>query len=190
MKDSNKPEELNAYLTSYPSGQFKSLALARIAELQNGPSTTTRNLATGVDPATFTEDSNQLTEDQLGLDRGQRRDVQRRLNGLGFDTKVTGRFDEATREVLKRWQAARGYPSSGYLNKLQHKALLSEIVASTNSDDSSSSEDHPTRHHSSGGGGGERHYSHRGGGGGGGGGNPGAFMGGVIGGMMGGMLRH
>jgi len=190
VKDSNKPEELNAYLTSYPSGQFKSLALARIAELQNGPSTTTRNLATGVDPATFTEDSNQLTEDQLGLDRGQRRDVQRRLNGLGFDTKVTGRFDEATREVLKRWQAARGYPSSGYLNKLQHKALLSEIVASTNSDDSSSSEDHPTRHHSSGGGGGERHYSHRGGGGGGGGGDPGAFMGGVIGGMMGGMLRH
>src|SRR5438445_10835960 len=26
VKDSNKPEELNAYLTSYPNGQFKSLA--------------------------------------------------------------------------------------------------------------------------------------------------------------------
>ena len=33
VKESNKPEELNAYLTSYPNGQFKSLALARIAEL-------------------------------------------------------------------------------------------------------------------------------------------------------------
>ena len=186
VKDSNKPEELNAYLTSYPNGQFKSLALARIAELQNGPSTTTRNLAAGVDPATFTEDSNQLTEDQLGLDRGQRRDVQRRLNGLGFDTRVNGRFDEQTRAVIKRWQAARGYPSSGYLNKLQHKALLSEIVASTNSDDSSASDDHPRRHSSSGGSGGRRYY-HNGGGG---GGNPGAFMGGVIGGMMGGMFRH
>ena len=46
VKESNKPEELNAYLTSYPNGQFKSLALARIASLENGPSTTTRNLTT------------------------------------------------------------------------------------------------------------------------------------------------
>src|ERR1700681_2624037 len=38
IKDSNKPEELNAYLTNYPNGQFKSLALARIASLQDGPS--------------------------------------------------------------------------------------------------------------------------------------------------------
>src|ERR1700704_2032192 len=42
IKDSNKPEELNAYLTSYPNGQFKSLALARIASLESGPGTTTR----------------------------------------------------------------------------------------------------------------------------------------------------
>src|SRR5271169_754557 len=128
VKESNKPEELNAYLSSYPNGQFKSLALARIAALENGPSTTTRNL-TAVDPGTFTEEANQTTEDQIGLDKGQRRDVQRRLNGLGFDTKVTGKFDEETRAVITRWQAARGYPKTGYLNKLQHKALLSEIVA-------------------------------------------------------------
>ena len=55
--------------------------------------------------------------------------MQRRLTGLGFDTKVTGKFDQATRAVITRWQAARGYPKSGYLNKLQHKALLTEIVA-------------------------------------------------------------
>src|ERR1700730_18496488 len=79
VKESNKPEELNAYLSSYPNGQFKSLALARIAALENGPSTTTRNLTTGVDPATFNAEANQTTEDQIGLDRGQRRDVQRRL---------------------------------------------------------------------------------------------------------------
>src|SRR3982074_3401220 len=30
VKDSNKPEELNAYLTNYPNGTFKSIALARI----------------------------------------------------------------------------------------------------------------------------------------------------------------
>src|ERR1700716_1501134 len=72
IKDSNKPEELNAYLTSYPNGTFKSLALARIASLQDGPSTATRNLTTGIDPATFSEEADQTAADQLGLDKGQR----------------------------------------------------------------------------------------------------------------------
>ena len=151
----------------------------------------TRNLA-AVDPATYTEDATQLTEDQIGLDRGQRRDVQRRLTGIGFDTKVTGKFDDDTRAVIKRWQAARGYPSTGYLNKLQHKALLSEIVATTEATSSDESDSASSSRHrsSSGGGGGSRHYRSSGGGGGGGGGGPGAFMGGMIGGMMGGMMRH
>jgi uncharacterized caspase-like protein len=185
VKESNKKEELNAYLTAYPNGQFKALALARMAAIENGPSTTTRNISAGVDPATFTEDSSQVTEDQIGLDRGQRRDVQRRLNGLGFDTKVTGKFDDDTRSVIKRWQSARGYPSSGYLNKLQHKALLGEIVATSQT--SSSDGDGASRPRS--GGGGARH--HNGGGGGGGGANPGAaFIGGMMGGMMGGMFRR
>jgi peptidoglycan hydrolase-like protein with peptidoglycan-binding domain len=178
IKDSNKPEELNAYLTSYPNGQFKSLALARIVSLENGPSTTTRNLTTGVDPATFTADSNQTTEDQIGLDKGQRRDVQRRLTGLGFDIKANGKFDEDTRAVISRWQSARGYPKTGYLNKLQHKALLTEIVSATQTSSSDDSDDHPARHRSSGGGGG-RHYR-----GGGGGGGPGGFIGGVMGGLF------
>src|SRR5712672_2800108 len=92
VKESNKPEELNAYLSSYPNGQFRSLALARIASLENGPSTATRNLTGNIDPATFTEQASQTTEDQTGLDKGHRRDAQRRLTGLGFDTKLTGVF--------------------------------------------------------------------------------------------------
>ena len=192
IKDSKKPEELNAYLSSYPNGQFRSLALSRIASLEN-PGTTqvasnpsndsnpqTRNL-TSVDPATFNAESNQVTEDQIGLDKGQRRDVQRRLNGLGFDTKVNGKFDEETRAVIMRWQAARGYPKSGYLNQLQHKALLGEIISAQATSDEESSEGGSSRRHrsSGGGGGGGRHYR------GGGGPNPGAF----IGGMMGGLFR-
>ena len=182
IKDSNKPEELNAYLTSYPNGQFKTLALSRIASLENGPSTTTRNLTTGIDPATFNADSNQTTEDQIGLDKGQRRDEQRRLTGLGFDTKVTGKFDESTRTVITRWQAARGYPKTGYLNKLQHKALLTEIVSATTSASSSDGEDRPRRKSSGGGGGGGGQRQHSGGG------DP-AGAGRFIGGVMGGMLR-
>ncbi len=187
VKETNKPEELNAYLSAYPNGQFKALALARLAAIQNGPSTTTRNLNAGVDPATFTDDASQLTEDQIGLDKGQRRDVQHRLNGLGFDTKVTGAFNDETRTVLKRWQAARGYPSTGYLNKLQHKALISEIVASTSpsASDDSSDKRAPRRAAAPSGGGGGGGGGHRGGG------DPGAaFMGGVVGGMMGGMFRR
>jgi len=184
VKDSNKPEELNAYLSSYPNGTFKSLALARIASLQNGPSTTTRNLSTEIDPATFTQEADQTSEDQIGLDRNQRRDVQRRLTGLGFDVKATGKFDDETRTVIKRWQAVRGYPATGYLNKLQHKALISEIVSArvaSVDDNSSSSEDDPGHvRHGGGGGGGRRYYR------GGGGGGPGAFFGH----MMGGLFHH
>ena len=177
IKDSNKPEELNAYLTNYPNGTFKPLALARIAELQNGPSTTTRNLTTGIDPATFTTSADQLSEDQIGLDRSQRRDVQRRLTGLGFDVKATGKFDEATRAVIGRWQAARGYPQTGFLNTLEHKALVSEIVSTQiASSDDCVEEVHHSRH--SGGGGGRRSYR-------GGGGGPGALFGHM---MMGGLF--
>jgi uncharacterized caspase-like protein len=145
IKDSNKPEELNAYLTNYPNGQFRSLALSRVASLESGAkdAAATRNLSTGIDPATFKDEANQTTEDQIGLDKGQRRDVQRRLTGLGFDTKVTGQFDPSTRAVINRWQAARGYPKSGYLNKLQHKALLTEIVAAAPT--ASSEEERPKR---------------------------------------------
>ena len=105
--------------------------------------------------------------------------MQRRLNGLGFDTKVTGKFDDETRAVISRWQAARGYPKTGYLNKLEHKALLAEIVATTQTSSSDDSDDKPSR---------RRHGG--GGGGGGGGGRP--FRGGpggFIGGMMGGLFR-
>ena len=182
IKDSNKVEELNAYLTNYPNGTFKPIALARIASLQDGPSTTTRALTatSGLDPATFTEEGTLVTEDMLGLNKMQRRDVQRRLTGLGFDVKATGKFDEETRSVISRWQAARGYPKTGYLNALQHKALSTEILATrvaSFSDDSSDDEPRASRRRSGGGGGG-RNYRRSGGGG-----PPPIFR------MMGGMFR-
>ena len=178
IKDSNKTEELNAYLTNYPNGTFKAIALARIAALQDGPSNATRNLSAGagLDPATFTEEATLVTEDQLGLDRSQRRDVQRRLTGLGFDVKPTGRFDETSRAVIARWQAARGYPKTGYLNTLQHKALQSEILATRVASASDDSDDEPRVSRHRGGGGGGRSYRR-------GGGPPPIFR------MMGGMFR-
>ena len=143
-----------------------------------GPSATDRDLLASVDPATFAQEATQETEDQIGLDKGKRRDVQRRLTGLGFDTKVSGRFDGSTRAVIARWQAARGYPKTGFLNTLQHQALLTESIsaarASIGSNDKSD-DDRPARRR---GGGGAHH--HRSGGGG-----PGGLIGGVVGGLFG-----
>jgi peptidoglycan hydrolase-like protein with peptidoglycan-binding domain len=144
-----------------------------------GPSTTDRDLSASVDPAAFTDEATQKTEDQIGLDKRKRRDVQRWLTGLGFDTKVNGKFDASTRAVITRWQEARGYPRTGFLNTLQHNALLTESVSAAHASSSSSdtSDDDHLAHRR--GEGGARH--HRSGGGGG----PGGLIGGVVGGLFG-----
>jgi peptidoglycan hydrolase-like protein with peptidoglycan-binding domain len=144
------------------------LASANVANA--GPSTTDRDLVASVDPATVAYEATQETEDQIGLDKGKRRDVQRRLTRLGFDTKVNGRFDESTRAVITRWQAARGYPKTGFLDTLQHQALLTESISAAHA--SSGDDGRAARR----GGGGARH--HRSGG-------PGGLIGGVVGGLFG-----
>jgi len=139
-----------------------------------GPSTIDRDLLASADPAAFAQEATQETEDRIGLDKGKRRDVQRRLTGLGFDTKVNGRFDKSTRAVIARWQAARDYPKTGFLDPLQHQALLSESVSAAraslaNSDKSDDSR--PARRR-----GGGHHRSS---------GGPGGLIGGVVGGLFG-----
>ena len=142
-----------------------------------GLSTTTRHLSAAVDPATFTDEATRETEDQIGLDKGKRRDVQRGLTGLGFDTKANGKFDESTRSVITRWQGARGYPKTGFLNTLQHEALRTEIVSAAHASSSSSDksdDDHPAPRR----GGDSAHHSRNGGG-------PGGLIGGMMGGLFG-----
>ena len=104
--------------------------------------------------------------------------MQRRLTGVGLDTRATGKFDDNTRAVIKRWRASRSYPVIGYLNTLQHKALLGEIVSTrvASVDDSGGNDDDSGSRHYSRRGSGGRHY--RGGG-----------PGGPFGHMMGGMFR-
>jgi peptidoglycan hydrolase-like protein with peptidoglycan-binding domain len=143
-----------------------------------GPSTTIRDLSASLDPATAGDEANQETEDQIGLDKTKRRDVQRRLTRLGFDTKINGKFDESTRAVIARWQGARGYPKTGFLNTPQDKALLTESVAMANASSTSSDksdDDHLA--HRRGGGGAHHHRSGSGG--------PGGLIGGMVGGLFG-----
>ena len=117
-----------------------------------GPTMTARDLNASTDPAALTDEATQETEDRIGLDKRKRRDVQRRLTRLGFDTKANGKFDEKTRAVILRWQAARDYPATGFLNSPQHQALLSKSASTAQA----SVDDRPTRRRSA------RH--HRGGG--------------------------
>jgi peptidoglycan hydrolase-like protein with peptidoglycan-binding domain len=98
--------------------------------------------------------------------------VQRRLTRLGFDTRANGKFDASTRAVITRWQAARGYPKTGFLNALQHQALVTESVSTANAsirdNDKSGSTDRRARRH--------------------GGGGPVGAIGGVVGGVVGGIF--
>jgi hypothetical protein len=129
---------------------------------------------TSANPAVSTDEATQRTEDQIGLDREKRRDVQRWLTNLGFDTRVNGKFDASTRAVITRWQAARGYPKTGFLNTLQHQALLAEVVSKAQADAGSvNAEDTRPAHRP----GGARHRR--------GGGGPGGLIGGVVGGLFG-----
>ncbi|MGB8604932.1 peptidoglycan-binding domain-containing protein, partial [Bradyrhizobium sp.] len=99
--------------------------------------------------------------------------VQRWLTGLGFDTKVKGKFDESTRAVIARWQRTRGYPNSGFLNTLQHKALLTESVSAAHASSSGSGKSDDGDLARRRGGGGAHHHRSVGG--------PGGLIGGLFG---------
>lgn len=88
-----------------------------------GLSDTPREAAAPADTASTASEATQQTEDEIRLNKAKRRDVQRRLTRLGFDTKVNGTFDEQTRTAISRWQEEAGYPSTGFLDAGQNKAL-------------------------------------------------------------------
>jgi peptidoglycan hydrolase-like protein with peptidoglycan-binding domain len=131
-----------------------------------GLSTTPREVAS-IDTATLPDEASQETEDQLGLTKAKRREVQRRLAKLGFDSKINGKFDPPTRAAITRWQDEHGYPKTGFLNTAQHTALLEESSAAIESGKS------------------DRQDHHRGGGHARGIGGPIGAIGGAIGGLFG-----
>jgi hypothetical protein len=155
-----------------------------------GLSTADRDGAVSVEPVAYTDEasheatqatqeiaqeSTQASEDQIGLDKAGRRDVQRWLTGLGFDTRISGKFDDRTRAVIARWQDARGYPRTGFLDATQHQALMAENVSAAHADlgSDNASADHPAHRRD-----GSRHRP-------GGGGGPVGLIGGLVGGLFG-----
>jgi peptidoglycan hydrolase-like protein with peptidoglycan-binding domain len=111
------------------------LAIVASAHVANaGLSSTPREELAPTDTAIATDQATQETEDQIGLTKAKRRDVQRGLTRLGFDTKVNGKFDESTRAAIARWQEERGYPTTGFLNAPQHKVLTDAALEAGRSD--------------------------------------------------------
>jgi len=103
----NTPAAYNAYLQRYPQGAFAAIARERAAAPQPTP-----------------EEVAQANEDALNLDRDARRQVQRYLTILGYDTRgIDGIFGNGTRTAIRSWQAAQGVAVTGYLNAPQLAAL-------------------------------------------------------------------
>jgi uncharacterized caspase-like protein len=123
----NTKEGYNLYLDKYPRGQFAEMAKMKLAALSM-PGTQTSGVASpGPSQAELVAaEATQATEDALGLDRDAWRKVQQQLSALGFKTSADGKASDGTRRSIRAWQEKRKIYVSGYLNKLQHEALLAE----------------------------------------------------------------
>jgi len=129
VKGSKSADEYKAYIERYPNGTFSDLARSRIAGLNMPNAVAAGTGAAGADGEIKTAEANAASEDALGLDLDAWRTIQTRLTGLGFGTRgVNGQVGDGTRRAVSAWQSARGYPSGGYLNRLQREALLKEVI--------------------------------------------------------------
>jgi hypothetical protein len=75
-------------------------------------------------PAPLWVAADEASEEVLALTRAQRADVQRRLALAGFDPSgFDGVFGPRTREAIADFQAAWGFPETGYLDSSVHADL-------------------------------------------------------------------
>ncbi len=97
---------LRAYLAAWPDGAFIEDAEARLAEREEAE-------ANAEEIAGF-----EATERRVAGNTTTRRLVENRLTALGLEPgPIDGEFDDDTRRALRRFQAARGLPVTGYVNQ-------------------------------------------------------------------------
>lgn len=100
-------EAYRNYLTSYPRGEFAAQAEEAIAAIIAEPNRDAR-----------------LAEESLDLSRDARRDIQRNLTLLGFETRgIDGIFGAATRGAITAWQQENGFRQTGYMTAEQINRL-------------------------------------------------------------------
>lgn len=106
-KAANSEAALSAFLERYPSGANAAIARDLLSDLTKTPTERARD-----------------EETELHLTRTEKRAIQADLTMLGFDTNgVDGLFGRGTRSAIRRWQAANGLDTTGYLNQSQVTSL-------------------------------------------------------------------
>lgn len=105
--------EISAYRERYPEGRYAREADGLLAALQQSPLELARD-----------------GEAALALGHAARRDIQRDLSLLGFDTRgIDGIFGRGSRAAVADWQAASGFGATGYLSGEQIAALADAATA-------------------------------------------------------------
>lgn len=99
----NSVEAYETYLNAHPDGQFRRMAENRIQSLTDTP-----------------ELRAERAEQALDLNRDQRREIQRDLSLLDYNTRgIDGIFGRGTRAAIGAWQTAQGFDSTGFLTRDQ-----------------------------------------------------------------------
>lgn len=96
-----------AYIDAFPTGEFRRMAENRIQSLTDTP-----------------EARAERTEQALDLNRDQRREIQRDLSLLDYNTRgIDGIFGRGTRAAIRAWQQAQGFAATGFLTDDQISRL-------------------------------------------------------------------
>jgi peptidoglycan hydrolase-like protein with peptidoglycan-binding domain len=96
-------EAYQNYLERFPTGANADAAKAAITAIRSEPNREYR-----------------LAEEALGLGREQRREIQRNLTLLSFNTRgIDGIFGNATRNAIINWQQQNGFEQTSYLSAEQ-----------------------------------------------------------------------
>ncbi len=103
----NTLEAYEAYLNAQPNGQFTRMAQSRIQALTDTPQARA-----------------QRAEQRLDLNRDQRREIQRDLSLLNYNTRgIDGIFGQGTRAAIVAWQGDNRHEKTGFLNEEQIRQL-------------------------------------------------------------------
>ncbi|SPF79790.1 peptidoglycan-binding protein [Pseudoprimorskyibacter insulae] len=96
-------EAYRDYLGTFPNGLHASAARQRIAAIEAEPFRKER-----------------IAEEALDLSRDARREIQRDLSLLGYNTRgIDGIFGPGSRGAIRSWQQQSGFAQSGYLSREQ-----------------------------------------------------------------------
>lgn len=100
------------YLDAYPQGRYAAQARQGIEAILSEPNREAR-----------------LAEEALGLTRDQRREIQRNLALLDFDSRgIDGIFGPGTRSAITDWQQQNGFAQTSYLDREQIARLEAQAA--------------------------------------------------------------